>query len=250
MKKTLIVLLALGGVAAADSQTFTNLSQSLTLGDVTYDATTGKFTGSGITSADADGKSFGIITFAVDWNAAKKITGDSPLVELIFNSSDDTKNSGFALKYVENDTPQVSAWWGDAMNTGGSKNNDALTSSVQTINGKEYAMLSLHYERIVAGAAGDGGITVYNSEGVKSLEHWGLGSTGAGFTTVYGIQVNTNLVSAITITPGVANWDEDAVAVAAIPTLVQAMTVTVPEPTTATLSLLALAGLAARRRRR
>ena len=239
----------MAGVASADSQIFTDLSKSVTLGDITYDATTGKFTGSGITSADADGKSYGIITFAIDWDKAKTVTSSSPLIELLFNNTDYTKNSGICLNPVTDSTPVIYGWWNDGMTSGGTKNTNAITSSIQTIHGTEYVMLTLHYERIVEKGASDGGITVYNESGTKLLEHWGLGSTAANYNTVYGIEVHTDYVSAVMITPGESGWNEDTVSKNAVATLTAAMKA-VPEPTTATLSLLALCGLAARRRRK
>ena len=243
MKKTLITLLALAGVAAAGEVTFTDLTQNITdsTSGITFTQSTGLFTGSvtNYEGADAGKGSNGAITFAIDWAAASALTANTCILTLNYDGNtayNSGKNSGI---YWTNGN--IKAWFAGAVNSGG---NTADTTEVadakQIIGGKDYVILTLRYDDLGASNATKG-VSLFTSTS-EIYEYWDQGSSS--YDEVTSIYINTDLVKAVTIMTGEIN---DATAKAGVTNLATAM---VPEPTTATLSLLALAGLAARRRRR
>ena len=243
MKKTLITLLALAGVASAGEVTYTDLTQNITdsTSGITFTQSTGLFTGSvtNYEGADAGKGSNGAITFAIDWAAASALTEDTCILTLNYDGNT-AYNSG------ENNGiywtgGNIKAWYGGAANNGG---NTADTTEVagakQTIDGKEYVILTLRYDDINAGNATKG-VSLFTASS-EIYEYWAQGASA--YDEVTSIYINTDLVKAVTIMTGEI---DDATAKAGVTNLAAAM---VPEPTTATLSLLALAGLAMRRRRK
>lgn len=244
MKKTLVTLLALAGVAAAGEVTFTDLTKNITTSGITFTQSTGLFTGS-ITNyegADAGKGSNGAITFAIDWSAASALTADTCILTLNYDNTTTTHTSGENNGiYFKADDDSIRAWFGGAVNNGGNiATTDEVSGAKKTIKGKDYAILTLRYDDIGATDATKG-VSLFTSTS-EIYEYWGQGSSN--YDEVTSIYINTDLVKAVTIMTGEIN---DATAKAGVTNLAAAM---VPEPTTATLSLLALAGLAARRRRR
>ena len=244
MKKTLITLLALCGVASAGEVTFTDLTQNITdsTSGITFTQSTGLFTGSvtNYEGADAGKGSNGAITFAIDLAAASALTEDTCILTLNYDGNtahDSGENTGI---YYNATDDKISTWYNGQINVGGTVGNTKVADYKQTINGKDYTILTLRYDDIGATDATKG-VSLFSTTS-EIIEYWGLGSSS--YDEVTSIYINTDLVKAVTIMTGEIN---DATAKAGVTNLAAAM---VPEPTTATLSLLALAGLAARRRRK
>ena len=246
MKKTLITLLALCGVASAGEVTFTDLTQNITdsTSGITFTQSTGLFTGSvtNYEGAAAGEGSNGAITFAIDWAAASALTGNTCILTLNYDgttdySSTSGKSSGI---YWAADDDSIKAWYAGTTNSGGNTASSTnVASAKQTIDGKDYVILTLRYDDIGASTATKG-VSLFTASS-EIYEYHSQGSSS--YDKVTSIYINTDLVKAVTIMTGEIN---DATAKAGVTNLAAAM---VPEPTTATLSLLALAGLAARRRR-
>lgn len=87
MKKTLIALVALSGVAMADTQVW-DLSTSVTSGDYLYDATTGKFTdnaevdGTVLNDVNGAGQIQTNICFTLNLTEAQKLTAETKLIDM------------------------------------------------------------------------------------------------------------------------------------------------------------------------
>ena len=244
MKKTIVALMALAGVAVAAEVTFTDLTQNITdsTSGITFTQSTGLFTGSvtNYEGADAGKGSNGAITFAIDLTAASALTADTCILTLNYDGNtayNAGENTGI---YYNAKNDKIGTWYSGQINDGGTVKDTSVAQFTQTIGGKDYAIFTLRYNDINAPEAMRG-VSLFSTTD-ELIEYWGLGSSN--YDEVTSIYLNTDLVKAVTITTGEIN---DATAKAGIANLAAAM---VPEPTTATLSLLALAGLAVRRRRR
>ncbi|MGN0835857.1 MAG: PEP-CTERM sorting domain-containing protein [Akkermansia sp.] len=239
MKKNLLMFFALVGSAWASGVTFTDLTQDETISSISFTASTGLFTGD-ITSYEGteSGKgSKGAITFALDWTAATALTSNTCLLTVNYGNSL-TNNTGI---YFASDDNSIRAWYNNATDNGGNiADTTEVLSSKQTINGKDYVILTFRYDDI--GASNDTkGVSLFNSTD-EVFEYWSLGSSG--FDEATSIYVNTSLISAVSIRTGVI---DDTTAKAAVSEL--AGVIAVPEPASAAMGLLGMLGLLSRRRR-
>ena len=249
MKKTIITLMALAGVVSADTFTMSDLVSSGTLGegvsqDVSYADTVYTFTNKGaiteITNSellDAFKATSGYITIAAWVNQTE---GSEDAIFSVGGQNDGLK---FALK---DDCLQVT--------TKGTKD---TTTSLAVTQGNTttpaWTLVAVTISLDSAGTStfftGSNGYTSLSSED-KSIGGWttpsnnyfAIGSgNGNGNRDLFEGQI-ANLTIITSSTAATADSIKTLMGNTA-PKLV-------PEPTTATLSLLALAGLAARRRRR
>ncbi len=243
MKKTLIALLALTGIATATPLTLSaktvsyGSSATLTTGNqaMTWDDASGVYTN-------------WYMTFSFTELADKSTTIGSRWVSTICTDSSSNPRKGLAASVSLVGTgrsPQITfgtggEFYSDALGTRptlGFSANDTLTMAVYedyaylgNQNSKEYVSIKLSDLTFATGS--DSKMT---SGGARAFAN--SDSTKIGETTIASLDnlpIPNGEILDITklVTTGVA------------------MTRSVPEPTTATLSLLALAGLAARRRRR
>ncbi|MBQ8376866.1 MAG: PEP-CTERM sorting domain-containing protein [Akkermansia sp.] len=255
MKKTLITLLALAGVAAAATTTVTDLTTSVTSGNVTYTAPTttggeGSFSGAGIWESGGGSRAHGALTFTLNLTDLAKLTTQTNLVTV--DSSDD-----IGLIWG-----QYNGEWGIAGNWQGNlwANNGTSFVSLGTLMADAWS---------VADNATDGFITltmtVANTEGAQGgMQLYKAGSNTSYYTTsglgssnntsIDAFKFDTSLIENVAVTSGwVAGGTASGLGSNLETTFTSAhggKVALVPEPTTATLSLLALCGLAARRRRK
>ncbi len=252
MKKTIITLLALTCVATAATTTFTDLTQdkTITLTDtssITWSATTDTFTGS-IYSTVSNQQARASMSFTL--NLTDAATVGSTLTELVAITKTGYEST-MGLWLVDG---KISGRWNNgtfdqvsgAGNPGTASGQVAISSilnnneNVFTLDGDKFIALTLVLDRTSDSNNRDNvGMVLYDADGSVVWNCCSLGA--AGFTTYDAIKLNTDYVgNAASITNAVLSPTDAGTQAAAL----------VPEPTTATLSLLALAGLAARRRRR
>ena len=250
MKKTLITLLALAGVATATTTTFTDLTQDKTItlsdgGSITWSATDSTFTGS-IYSTVSGQQARASVSFTL--NLTKAATVGSTKTELVTITKNDYINT-MGLWLVDG---KISGRWNNdtydivsgANNPGTASGQVSVTSiidnneNVFTSDGDKFIALTLVLDRTSdAYNPNNVGMVLYDADGSVVWNCCSLGT--ADFSTYDAIKLNTDYVgNAASITNAVLSSAEAATQAALI-----------PEPATATLSLLALAGLAARRRR-
>ena len=238
MKKTLITLLALCGCAMATTTDFLDLSETCTIGNLTYDASTSTITTTnnsdlfGINNAGLQT----ILTLKINLTEAKKVTEATNIITLDF-AADTTiglvaTSSGFSTALNGSTSGRSSVTWDTLEST-----TNCLTTGS---DGDTYIVLS--YAHIPAGSFGS---TLYNDTATPFFKDTGARRADKS-DTLDGIVVNSDLLAAVEVT---STWiDPNSLVTPFITT--SANSLTIPEPTTATLSLLALAGLAARRRRK
>ena len=255
MKKTIIALLALAGVAVADTATttiFTDLTQDKTItlsdnGSITWSATDATFTGD-ICATVTNEQARASVSFTL--NLTDAATVGSTKTELV-TITKTGYNSTMGLWLVDG---KISGRWnGDTFDKVTGQNNPgtasgqvAITSilndndNVFTVDGDEFIALTLVLDRTCDAYNADHvGMVLYDADGTAVWNCCSLGA--AGFATYDAIKLNMDYVgSAASITNAVLSPTDAGTQAAAL----------IPEPTTATLSLLALAGLAARRRRK
>ncbi len=234
MKKTIVALMALAGVAMADTQVW-NLDASVTSGDYLYDANTGLFTDNGevegtvLNDANGANQIQTNISFVLNLTEAMKVTEDTQLLEM-----DMAGDIGLAIT-----TTGLAGTWKGGTGSRGSVSYEVLLNDAGVFtryNGDKCITLTF-VETYGSGVQVWSGTTkLINDTGLKS-------SSNTSLTSIY---VNSSYVEALQFAPG---WKGDKIVDTnkAFDVVAQVM---VPEPTTATLSLLALAGLAARRRRK
>ena len=240
MKRTLIALVALSGVALADTQVW-DLSTSVTSGDYLYDATTGKFTdnaeveGTVLNDKNGTNQIQTNICFTLNLTEAQKLTADTKLIDM---------DMGGDIGLCLTSTGLASTWGGATSSSRGSVSYDTLLadSGVFTDKNGDKCITLTFVETYGSG------VQVWSNT-TKHINDTGLKSSGN--TSLTSIYVNGGYIEALQFAPG---WEGDAIVntnAAFNATVVEKLgEVTIPEPTTATLSLLALAGLAARRRRK
>ncbi len=251
MKKTLITLLVLGGLASAESAltttVFKDLNTSTTLNNITWNATAGTITAAngGILCSTASSKQArATISFTLNLTAAAAVTGKTDFITV-----DSSTDYGLWLT-----ADGISGRWDTGeYNTRGDKNTvaeysgvvsiDSILSSnnnVYTVDENKFIALTLVLDRAADNNAGNGdnvGATLYDASGSRV---WYCEALGSGSNTSYdGYTLNTNFITSASITPDIVTSEKAGKLAAAL----------VPEPATATLSLLALVSLFARRRR-
>jgi hypothetical protein len=240
MKKTLIALVALSGAAMAGTQVW-DLSTSVTSGDYLYDATTGLFTD----NAEVDGTVLNDVNgtkqiqtnicFTLNLTEAQKVTENTKLIKM---------DMGGDIGLCLTSTGLASTWGGTTSSSRGSVSYDTLLadSGVFTDKNGDKCITLTFVETYGSG------VQVWSNT-TKHINDGGLKASGN--TSLSSIYVNAGYIEALQFAPG---WEGDAIVNtnAAFNTAVveKLGAVTIPEPTTATLSLLALCGLAARRRRK
>lgn len=236
MKKTFITLLALAGAASAATTQVWDLSQSVTSGDFLYNASTGLFTdnseveGTVLNGADGGGRIQTNITFTLNLTAAQTVTGDTNLLQMDMGG-----DIGLALTT----TGLAGTWQGG---TGSSRVSVAFETLLADsgvfadIEGNKYITLTFVETY-------GSGVQVWSNT-TKLIDDAGLKSSSN--TSLSSIYVNSGYVEALQFE---TEWKGEDIVNTNVAFNAEAMQV-IPEPATATLSLLALAGLAARRRRK
>ena len=230
--------MALSGVAMANTQVW-DRSTSVTTGDYLYDATTGKFTdnaeveGTVLNDANGANQIQTNICFTLSLTKAMAVTGDTKIIDM---------DMGGDIGLCLTTTGLATTWGGTTSSTRGSVSYDTLLadSGVFTdVNGDK--CLTLTFVETYGS-----GVQVWSNT-TKYINDTSLRSSGN--TSLSSIYVNADYIEALQFAPG---WKGDDIVNtnAAFNEAVVEKIGAVPEPTTATLSLLALAGLAARRRRR
>ena len=252
MKKTLFSLLALAGVAFGDTTFFTDFDNITgAVNGITYSTSeqTGlPFTdGVNVASFVSSAGDFGglyegkfAITVAFTLNLTEALLVDEE-VDLI-GISGDAADVGLTLL---GDGRAKGKWnagtHGDARMT-----LSGLSSYAYTVGDESFVTLTLTASK--PSANGGRGVQVYVNDGTCVFNHAGLGTNNNEKFDI--ITVNTDYIAAIAIAPSLPELVNDgspSLKAAAVGLSLQAA---VPEPATATLSLLALAGLAVRRRRK
>lgn len=254
MKKTLITLLAFAGVALGEVTLFTNLSDTTsTVNGITYapgdeleglpftdGVSIGTFTN---TSNDIGGtyrdKAAITVAFTLNLTQALLTTTQVDLIGISGNSGD------VGLTLLSDGKAQGK--WNGGVDGNARMDLSGLSSYAYTVGEESFVTLTLTASK--PNGNGGKGVQVYVNDGTCVFNHASLATNNN--TSFDAITVNTSLISSIAIDPsypeivdaGAANY-----AAAAIGRALQAAVI--PEPTTVTLSLLALAGLAARRRRK
>ena len=235
MKKTFITLLALAGAASAATTQVWDLSQSVTSGDFLYDASTGLFTdntdveGTVLNSVNGANQIQTNITFTLNLTAAQTVTGDTNLLKMDMGG-----DIGLALT-----TTGLAGTWQGGTGGRGSVTFETLLADSSVFTGAEnQKFITLTFVETYGS-----GVQVWSNT-TKLINDTGLKSSSN--TTLASIYVNSGYIEALQIE---TEWKGDNI----VNTNVAFNNVAskyIPEPATATLSLLALAGLAARRRRK
>lgn len=222
----------------ADTQVW-DLSTSVTTGDYLYNATTGLFTdnaevaGTVLNDVNGSNQIQTNICFTLNLTKAMAVTADTKIIDM---------DMGGDIGLCLTSTGLATTWGGTTSSSRGSVSYDTLLadSGVFTdVNGDKCLTLTF-VETYGSGVQVWSNTTKYiNDTSLRSSSNTSLSS----------IYVNANYIEALQFAPG---WEGDKIVNtnAAFNEAVVEKIGAVPEPTTATLSLLALAGLAARRRRR
>lgn len=234
MKKTFITLLALAGAASAATTQVWDLSQSVTSGDFLYDASTGLFTdnsavdGTVLNGVDGSSKIQTNISFTLNLTKAMEVTSDTLLLNM-----DTGGDIGLALTTSGLSGAWQGSSWGDAISY------DTLLADsgvFADIEGNKYITLTFVETY-------GSGVQVWSNT-TKHINYSDLKSSSN--TSLASIYVNSGYVEALQFE---TEWKGDNIVNTNVAFNAEAMQV-IPEPATATLSLLTLAGLAARRRRK
>lgn len=266
MKKTLIALLAVASCAMGETTAVTlgdaiaaipNVTDQNSSVDISSDATA--YTGVTLTmSLKSDAFMAALLDSGVNKNTYALATaqiGTSLYIgpAIRYNSSNNTLSSAYAVYSnnasgsAANGMEGMSVGYGPSWTKDGEVFNKAFSQEAVDSWGYNTTTKTSNVEKMVltltyASAASGGStyMTVVLNDGT-TLEYSGQTSSSFKFTytDVLGVSANDDLVNSVYLFGSVL----DASAV-------QSIHQSIPEPTTATLSLLALAGLAARRRRK
>lgn len=229
--------MALAGVAVADTQVW-DLSTSVTSGDYLYDATTGMFTdnadveGTVLNDVNGSGLIQTNICFTLNLTEAAKITSETKLIDMDMNGGD----IGLSLT----STGLATTWNGTTSSSRGSVSYETLVADNSVFTDKNGdKCITLTFVQ-----TNGSGVQVWSNT-TKLINDTGLKtSLNDSLTSIY---VNGAYIEALQFAPG---WEGDSIVNTNAAFNTAAVAKLVPEPATATLSLLALAGLAARRRRK
>ena len=236
MKNIIITLFSFAGVTAAAETIVWDLSTSVTDGTYLYDSATGKFTD----NADVDGtvlndvNGSGIqtsISFTLNLTDAKALT--SPVTLLNMDMTKDIgliiTDTGLTTTKDQKTLNRYSVTWTKIENSTGYNG---------FVNAKGDTCITLTFVQTY-----DNGVQIWDNSTNLINDKKLIDNSNTSLTSIY---VNGRYVEAIQFAPGLQS-DNIVSANKAFATTAAAKLI--PEPTTATLSLLALAGLAARRRR-
>lgn len=243
MKKTVIALLALAGVAVGEDYTFTTSNTSIT--------SASNYWGNGVALVlDPDAANSRLTTTVSPDGAAMGDFDTVGLSSITINIRDLQNSAGIKLA-LTNSSGMILTLSDNAVTSTGDQTWTFSNTTVSTTDTLYFVYTALENENAVVGytltTGGDGKVTkdevtgdITNVSdlimcGAASLANYGANNT-AGVQTLAFLGTNNS-----------RNFSLNNVQYAPYVTVVT--TATIPEPTTATLSLLALAGLAARRRR-
>ncbi|MBR6576554.1 MAG: PEP-CTERM sorting domain-containing protein [Akkermansia sp.] len=231
MKKTLITLLALGGVAMA-------VEPTVTLNDTTSSVTGKSWDGTGymLTLMSAD-----------DFSSLITATEDVSLLSFSLNNSNSVgvglvDNTFKGVTASAGETIPGTTYW--SMNTFSSLTTTFSETVLDNISQVGIAMTYDRKNTASTGAVNGIQLIVYTlgTDGVLSDAYTGnVGEVRWAGATINGAAINTDYFDSVDVYVG--DWTTEGVKG-------QLKSMLVPEPATATLSLLALAGLAMRRRRK
>ncbi len=257
MKKSLfatLLTMALAMSAQAETTYFFDLTETTTIAGLTYTRVEGGL--STITTADnaeyplfspnSSEQASTTVSFTFDLTSLKEnyvANSFTPMAAVRF-LRDGADNGGAAITIYKSSAGKYEAWV-STMSTGeeptfakiNSKCIDSNITADFTADGREYATFTLTTGKVTAGTSDRVGFTGADADGNLT---WASAYSTASNTVVDEILLNTAYLTSVAITP------ESVTDKATIQTISH----TIPEPATATLSLLALAGLAARRRRK
>lgn len=250
--------MALVGVASAGTTTVTDLTTSVSTSDntVVYTAPAtaggeGAFTGTGIWASGGGNRAHGALTFTLNLTELAKLTTQTTLV---------TVDTGADIGLIWG---EYNGNWGIAGNWQGAlwAKDGASFVAYETLKADAWSVADNSTDIFITLT-----MTVANTEGTQGGEQLykagsntsyyttnGLGSSNN--TSIDAFKFNTSVIENAAVTSG---WVSGDTASGLGTNLENAFTTAhggkiaaiIPEPATATLSLLALAGLAARRRRR
>ena len=244
--------MALAGVALADTATFSNLSlnETITLSNgnsITWTATDGAFTGAGVYSTVSNQQARASVSFTLNLTEAASV--GSTKTELV-TITKEGYDSVMGLWLIDG---KISGRWNNGTydkvsgegNPGTASGQVSINSIINnnenifTVGEDKFIALTLVLDRTSdATYRNNVGMVLYDEDGDVV---WNCCSLGAsGFASYDEIKLNTDYVGNVASVTNAVLSPADAGAQAAA---------LVPEPATATLSLLALCGLAARRRR-
>lgn len=232
------MLLMVSGFAMATTTDFLDLSETTTIGNLTFDSTTSTITttvGTDMWQINNAGLQT-ILTLKINLTQASGVSADTSIVTFDFTDSARADvglmatSTGLSASLGGSTENRSSVSWADLA----TKTNCLTMGS----DGDQYIVLSFaHIPARGNGAslADDAGYLFQDAEARHA------NSTD----TLAGIKVNTALLAAIEVK---SDWATPNTLV--VPFVTTSASSIIPEPTTASLSLLALAGLAARRRRK
>ncbi|MDO5472368.1 MAG: PEP-CTERM sorting domain-containing protein [Akkermansia sp.] len=235
MKKTLIALAILASQAMADTPVW-DLSSSVTEGDFLYNATTGLFTDNTAIDGTVLNDKNGVnqiqtnICFTLNLTQAQKVSTNTNIIKM-----DMAGDIGLTIT-----DSGLSTIWGDSTNNRSNVSFETLLADgglFTTANGDK--CITLTFVQTYAS-----GVQVWSNTTKHIVDGSLKGSTNTSLSSIY---INSNYIEAVQFAPG---WEGDNIVNTNKAFDALAQTKLVPEPTTATLSLLALASLAARRRRK
>lgn len=256
MKTTAFLLLLTGMAvcsASASTTIFTNLLTDSTSGDISYIAPTRPYYLGYVIGDVSSSMSFGTttrypssITLNLNFTEMQAaIAADGFETTLLLNLQTSQNDTSSSIGLVLTSTGLNASWQGAAWSTSAS-----LPVTMDTLRGLSYSVDGTSYVTLtliaVAQSASAQGTTILDADGngVKASNGKTFAFSGLTSSSDYkAVAVNTNYVTGLAITPGVATTEEVIAASSAV------SLASVPEPTTATLSLLGLAGLMLRRRK-
>ncbi len=253
MKKSLLVscLLAVSAMGAQAATTyFHDLSQTTTVNGLTFTRvvdgystiTTSDNSANPLYTAYTSNQAATTVSFTFDLTALKEnYDGNTTMAGVLFKRSNDSTINGASISIYRSSAGKYEAWVSTMTEAGVSttiatKCIDSDIVADFTANGREYATFSL-----ITGPIKNNTLNVgFVGADAQGNLTWASDYQTAHNQEITKVLLNTDYVTSAAITP---YYVTDA-------TTLTNISRNIPEPATATLSLLALAGLAARRRRK